>query len=283
MIKLVRYMIICVNHPNRPAKRLLLCYGGICQRRGTSEGHGQRHQVPLTDSLKISVSGEPKLKGEPTKKWVYRSLSRAIMSGRFPPGHPVTISGLSEILGVSTMPVRGALEQLIADGALEYLDNRRVRVPDIGPERFDELIAARVALETVAAERAMHFIDFLRIDRLVALDNMIDEAYEAGDIELGIERNFAFHRYMYDVTSSFVLMPLIESVWLRMGPFMREAVAHLDQSYQVDRHVEAIEAIRRRDAVALKDAITADIQDGAGHVGRQRLREVAISEAGQRR
>jgi DNA-binding GntR family transcriptional regulator len=234
------------------------------------------------DTKQISVSSEPKQKGESTKKWVYRSLSRAIMSGRFPPGQPVTISGLSESLGVSTMPVRGALDQLIADGALEYLDNRRVRVPDIGPDRFDELIATRIALETVAAERAMHFIDYIRIERLVALDNMIDEAYQAGNIELGIERNFAFHRCMYEVRPSFVLLPLIESVWLRMGPFMREAVAHLHLSYQVDRHLEAIEAIRCRDAAALREAITADIQDGAGHVGRQRLLEVANAASGSR-
>jgi DNA-binding GntR family transcriptional regulator len=253
-------------------------------RQGVTWGwHGYGNQVLLMQTKQISISSEPKLKGESTKKWVYRSLSRAIMSGRFPPGLPVTISGLSESLGVSTMPVRGALDQLIADGALEYLDNRRVRVPDIGPDRFDELIATRVALETVAADRAMHFIDFLRIDRLVALDAMIDQAYQAGDIELGIERNFAFHRCMYEVRPSFVLLPLIESVWLRMGPFMREAVAHLHQSNQVDRHVEAIEAIKRKDATALKEAITADIQDGSGHVGRQRLREVATSAAGQQR
>jgi DNA-binding GntR family transcriptional regulator len=234
------------------------------------------------DTKQISISSEPKQKGESTKKWIYRSLSRAIMFGRFPPGLPVTISGLSESLGVSTMPVRGALDQLIADGALEYLDNRRVRVPDIGPDRFDELIATRIALETVAAVRAMHFIDYIRIEQLVALDNSIDEAYQAGNIELGIERNFAFHRSMYEVRPSFVMLPLIESVWLRMGPFMREAVAHLPQSYQVDRHVEAIEAIRRRDADALREAITADIQDGAGHVGRQRLLEVANAASGRR-
>jgi len=64
---------------------------------------------------------------------------------------------------------------------------------------------------------------------------------------------------MYEVRPSFVLLPFIESVWLRIGPFMCEAVAHLDSSYQVDRHVEAI---RRKDAAALKDAITANIQDG---------------------
>ena len=176
-------MIIFVNHRIGPAKPFSLCYGGFVAETLSAMGKGL-----LMDTKQISLSSEPKLKGESTKKWVYRSLSRAIMSGRFPPGLPVTISGLSESLGVSTMPVRGALDQLIADGALEYLDNRRVRVPDIGPERFDELIATRIALETVAAERAMHFIDFLRIDRLVALDNLIDEAYQAGDIELNSGR-----------------------------------------------------------------------------------------------
>ena len=198
------------------------------------------------------------------------------MSGHFPPGLPMTIAGIAESLGVSTMPARGALDQLIADGALEYLDNRRVRVPDIDPDRFDELIATRTALETVAAERAIYFIDYVRLSKLELLDDLIDEAYKSGDVELGIERNFDFHRCIYEVRPSFVLLPLIESVWLRMGPFMREATANLDQSYRVDRHVEAIEAIRKKDVEALKQAIADDIQDGAGHLGRKRLLDVAI-------
>ena len=81
---------------------------------------------------------------------------------------------------------------------------------------------------------------------------------------------------MYEVRPSFVLLPLIESVWLRMGPFMRAATANLDESYRVDRHGEAIEAIRGKDVAALKQAITADIQDGAGHLGRRHLLDVAI-------
>nr|WP_292634890.1 GntR family transcriptional regulator [Mesorhizobium sp.] len=223
----------------------------------------------------MAVSQEPKQQGDSTKKWIYRCLRKSVMSGRFPPGLPVTISGLADSLGVSTMPVRGAIDQLIADGALEYLDNRRVRVPDIDADRFDELIATRIALETVAAERALHFIDYLRLDKLIYLDNLIGAAFESGDFELGIERNFAFHRCMYEVRPSFVLLPLIESVWLRMGPFMREATANLGQSYLIDRHAEAIEAIRTKDVLALKQAIAADIQDGAGHVGRQRLLNAA--------
>ncbi len=224
-----------------------------------------------------------KLPMESMKQWVYRCLRQAIMTGRFPPGLPVTIQGIAEMLQVSAMPVREALHRLVADGALEHLDNRRVRVPDIDPEKFDEIIAARIALETVAAERALPSIDYLRIARLLQLDDEIDDAYKAGNIELGIEANFAFHRCLYEVRSSAVLLPLIESVWLRLGPFMREATENLDESYRVDRHVQALDAIAAKDVVALKVAITADIQDGAGHLGHKRFLDVESRQLAARK
>lgn len=214
------------------------------------------------------------------KQWVYRCLRKSVMTGRFPSGLPITIAGIATGLEVSATPVREALHQLIADGALEYLDNRRVRVPDIGPDRFDEIIETRIALESLAAARALPHIDYLRLDRLQRLDGLIDDAYAAGDIELGIERNFAFHRCLYEVNSS-VLLALIESVWLRLGPFMREATENLDESYRVDRHGEALDAIRRKDAKALTDAICADIQEGAGHLGRKRFLDVEQFQRGQ--
>ncbi|MDI7863491.1 GntR family transcriptional regulator [Rhizobiaceae bacterium n13] len=222
---------------------------------------------------------ETKQPSESVRQWVYRRLRYAIMTGHFPPGRAVTINGIAEMLDVSAMPVREALHRLVADGALEHLDNRRVRVPPVDPDKFDEMIAARIALETIAAERAIHFIDYIRFAELQKLDAACDEAYAAGNIELGIERNFAFHRCLYEVRSSAVLLPLIESTWLRLGPFMREATENLHESYLVDRHAEALEAIRARDAEALKAAIAADIQDGAGHLGRRQFLDAAARSA----
>lgn len=222
------------------------------------------------------IEQDERLPSESMKQWAYRRLRHAIMTGHVAPGLPVTINGLSEMLGVSAMPVREALHQLVADGALEHMDNRRVRVPQISAEKFDEIIAARVALETVAAERAMPHVDFMRMAKLRQIDNSIDEAYDAGNIELGIERNFAFHRYLYNARPGSVLLPLIESVWLRLGPFMREATENLSTSYVVDRHAEALAAIERQDAQALRAAIISDIQDGAGHLGRSQLLAKAL-------
>ena len=208
---------------------------------------------------------------ESVKSWTYRSLRTSVMTGRLPPGRAVTITGLAEELGVSAMPVREALHLLVADGALEHLDNRRVRVPTMSPEKFDETIGARIALETLAAERAMPFVDEARLSRMQALDASIDEAYDRGDIETGIERNFAFHRCLYETRSAAVLLPLIEQVWVRLGPFMREATERLEETYPFDRHAEAMQAIRDRDTAALRQAIASDIQDGAGNLGRRRF------------
>lgn len=212
---------------------------------------------------------------ESVKQWVYRVLRRGIMTGQFEPGDPVTINGLAEALGVSAMPVREALHRLVSEGALELLDNRRVRVPDLDPQSFEEVLEARVALETRAAERAMPFIDDRRLARMRAFDQQADQALAIGNFGRLVEANFDFHRCLYEARPGTVMLPLIESLWLRLGPFMRRAGETLSQTYQVDRHAEALIAIVQRDAEAMKVAIAADIRDGTGHLGRSHFARVA--------
>ena len=56
---------------------------------------------------------------------IYTRLREAIMAGRFLPGQHLGIIALAEALNVSAMPVREALRQLVAEGALEMLPNLR--------------------------------------------------------------------------------------------------------------------------------------------------------------
>lgn len=212
---------------------------------------------------------------ESAKLRVYRNLRDKIMAGGVAPGLAITINGVAESLDVSAMPVREALHRLVADGALEYMDNRRVRVPDMTASKFDEIIASRIALETLAAERALPFIDTVRLTRLQTLDAELEKAYAEERLEEAIALNFAFHRCMYEANGNGVLLQLLESLWLRLGPFMREATANLAESYRVDRHAEALQAILDKDVEALKKAISADIQDGIGHLGRRFLSDSA--------
>ena len=221
------------------------------------------------NTASFALADEPRLPGETVQQWVFRRLRRSVMSGRFPPGQAVTIRGLAEALGVSAMPVREALRRLVAERALVLLDNRRVRVPEMTAQRFDELFAARTLLESEAAARALPYADAGFRERLAVLDGRSDAAWKQGDIEAMIETNLAFHAALYGTRADSVLMPLIESVWLQIGPFMRLALADLEEHYRVDRHQEALAALTAGDEAALRRAIEADIRDGIGHLRAQ--------------
>ncbi|MBS9476015.1 GntR family transcriptional regulator [Ancylobacter radicis] len=218
------------------------------------------------DTSQLDLVYEPRLHGETVQQWVFRRLRRSVMSGRFPPGQAVTIRGLAEALGVSAMPVREALRRLVAERALVLLDNRRARVPEMTARRFEELMAARTLLECEAASRALPLADRGFIRRLHALNRDSDAAVEANDTEAMIETNLAFHGALYGGRPDNVLLPLIESVWLQIGPFMRMALEDLETHYPVDRHAEALAALEARDEAALRRAIEADIRDGIGHL-----------------
>ncbi len=198
---------------------------------------------------------------------VYRQLRHALVTGRIVPGRAVTLRGLAQSLGVSPMPVREAIRRVSAEGGLVVGANRRVWVPAMDAERYEELIHARTLLEPEAAVRALPHIDGDRLERLRDIDDSIDVALEQGDVEAYMAGNHRFHFEIYAANPSRVLVPLIESLWLQFGPFMRSVYGRLGTAALVDHHVNALEAIVARDAEALAAAIRADIMDGMELIG----------------
>lgn len=195
-------------------------------------------------------------------QWVYRSLRRALMCGQISPGHPLTIRGLAEVLDVSPMPIREGLRRLISEGALEMMDNRRIKVRTMTAGRFKELCEVRILLETHAAESALPYIREEQIEELVRLDQLVNEAYDNHELERGSLANQEFHRYLYKCNPHQVSLRLIEGIWMQLGPFFRIVIDKLNEHYVIDRHSEAVEAIKRNDGFALRRAMEADIRDG---------------------
>lgn len=221
--------------------------------------------------------GEARIMGDPRtlQAQVLSRLRRNIMLGRIEPGQSLTIRGLAEELDVSAMPVREALRQLVAERAVELQDNRRVRIPPMTIERFNDLIAARVVLEAEAAERAMPYVTEAIIAEMAELDAAITRAEAVRDYDVWIGANFAFHACLYGAAGRSTFLPLIESLWLQVGPFLRRAIMSSDTHYAVDRHHEALTALRLRDTMALRIAIEADIRDGISHIGSTLIRSEA--------
>ncbi|WP_428035961.1 GntR family transcriptional regulator [Amphritea sp.] len=214
-------------------------------------------------------------------QWVYQTLRNAVMYGEILPGRILTIRELAAILDVSPMPVREALRQLAAESALEIQGNRRVMVPKMTAMKFNELCEARIAIESHAAARALPYIDSDRLEQLRSLDSLIDQAQEEDNLGQISILNQSFHRSLYTANPHQVTLPLIESLWLQLGPFMRMATSELEEHYLVDRHNEAMSAIEKKDAYALQVAIAADIREGIAFAGTPEMLHTFIENSGR--
>ena len=201
-----------------------------------------------------------------TNQWVYQLLRTNLLCGKIAPGIPLTIRGLAEVLNVSPMPVREALHRLACEGAVEAKNNRRVIVPLMTAEKFNELSEMRILLETHAAESALPYIRDVDIVNLERIDASINDAVQQGEVETTSLLNQDFHRSLYSANPFQISVPLVESIWLQLGPFSRIAISKLEKIYIVDRHVEAIEALKQQNSFALRRAIEADIRDGIASI-----------------
>ena len=206
-----------------------------------------------------------------TQQQTYERLRYNLMTGSIPPGTSLTIRGVAELLKVSPTPAREALKKLCAEGALTELDNRRVITPIMTIERFDELIALRILIECHAARSAMAYINERLIDELEDIDRQMDLSLKQDDHEKIVVLNQQFHAGLYTANPHQVHMPLIESIWLQLGPYTRVALNKLEDIYLVDRHKQIIKALRARNRSAVTTAIEKDISEGIGQMGRDYL------------
>ncbi len=207
-----------------------------------------------------------------TQEYVYARLRNAIMVGVVQPESTLTIRGLADYLDLSPTPVREALRRLSSERAIELLGNRRISIPVMTAARFDEIVRLRMTLECHAARRALPFVSEVLIDQMRLIDDRMDDYVQSRDMNALTISNHEFHQVLYTANPHQTVMPVIESVWLQLGPFQRQMIRELEQFYLIDRHKEILAALRQRDGAALTEAIEADIEDGIGRVGHEVLR-----------
>ncbi len=206
-----------------------------------------------------------------TQEYAYLRLRNAVMVGALPPGTGLTFRGLAERLSLSPTPIREALRRLSSENAIKVLSNRRLRVPEMTPGRFEELVELRITLEIHAARRAFPYISDIAITQLTELDDRMDQALAGRDLDALTQMNQEFHKALYSLNPDQATIPLIESIWLQLGPFQRQAIEHIDDFTSADHHKEMLTAMRDRDLPALCAAIERDVHDGSIRAGRRML------------
>lgn len=237
-------------------------------RRDKALSAGERKHLPKL-SQPVGLNGDLHPAPEDTQhERAYQTIRHALIVGRLTPGKGLSLRSLAEATDLGISSVRAAIYRLSAEKALAVHENRRVSIPEMTMQRFDELMHARMALEPICASLALDAIDKARLARIEQYDHLMNGSYDSGDAEAYMAMNYSFHFEIYRASGSPVLVPLLESIWMQFGPFMRKVYGMVGTAQISDKHELAISAIRRRDADALKAAIEADILDGMDLLGR---------------
>jgi DNA-binding GntR family transcriptional regulator len=192
---------------------------------------------------------------------VYSEIRQSLMMGHFAPGQKVSLRSLSEEVGTSLTPVRGAVNRLVAEGAFEILPNRWIVIPAMTREKFDEITYWRVQLESDAARRAVRNRSAKWIREVESInENLIRKIGKAGgDRRLLLAHNYKFHFAIYRASNSSILLPMIESLWLQTGAFTYYSLLSPKDLWDAQYHNEIIDALKHGDEDATAKAVKKDI------------------------
>ncbi|EWY42719.1 GntR family transcriptional regulator [Skermanella stibiiresistens SB22] len=200
---------------------------------------------------------------ETVQDHVYRELKELILNGGIEPGRTVTIQSLSDAFGVSAMPVREAMHRLVAEKALTVVAGRSVGIPPLSVERLEDLKRVRVEIEGVATEWAARSISAADLDRLGELITEMETAHAAYDGRRYVPANREFHFIIYRAAGSDSMLSIIESLWLRIGPYFDLLNATGNWWASNVEHRAMRDALLRGDGVAARAALKADIEGAA--------------------
>ncbi|MBB5514143.1 DNA-binding GntR family transcriptional regulator [Rubricella aquisinus] len=193
---------------------------------------------------------------------VYRKLRTMILHGEVAPGASMTIRGIAEQLGTSTMPVRESLRRLVAEGALTMSKSGRISTPELTNDRIEELASIRALLEPELAARALPRAHLALIERLQALNRQIATLVQDGARQGYVRANLEFHRTLYLRAQAPAMLALTETVWLQSGPTLQALYAKQQQTRSVEAHQKIIAALKAGDEPGLRLAVRADVTGG---------------------
>lgn len=202
----------------------------------------------------------------PNHEVTYQQIRDMILFGDLAPGQAVTIQGLASLMDAGVTPVREAIRRLTAEGALEFLGNRRVCVPELTRSQHEELEFARLNIEPELARISIKHMNNKDIEELIEIDKSLNETIYNGDVHGYLLQNHRFHFALYNHSNARILLDIANMLWLRVGPSLRVVCGRVGTYNLPDRHEQALDAMRGGDADGVANAIREDIRQGMDQI-----------------
>jgi len=197
---------------------------------------------------------------------VYQAILDEICDGALAPGEHLVQEQLAERLGVSRQPIQQAMALLKADGMVEDVGKRGVRVAPLDLDLMRHHYDIRAALDGLAARAAA---ERARVNPAMAADlrrrgRAILAAGEAavakGAVREQIRHDERLHALIYEASGNPLLARTAEPHWRFLRRVMGEVLRHGEPPRTIWRqHAEILDAIVAGDPALARDRAVSHI------------------------
>lgn len=202
-------------------------------------------QAVASPTLRDLVERSGKLQPS-TPDMIATVLREAIVSGVLGGGTQIRQSEVAAEFGVSVIPVREALRQLVAEGFVVLQRNRGAIVAEVSTDDIRELFDLRVALETLLLAEAVPHLTPADLARAEGYQKALEEET---DINQWGRWNWLFHEALYKPAGRQRTLAIVENINNHVDRLLRLQMSLVDGKRKSRReHGALLQACRRGDA-----------------------------------
>ena len=177
----------------------------------------------------------------------YDQIRELILSGRMDPGEHINENQLADMLEISRAPVREACRQLQKEGLVEITKNKGTFVKNISPQEAVEIYEIRVALESLAAERAAENADESDLCLLKRCVGELKAAAESKNEKAHYSAAVHFHQIISAISGNHNLSEMLAILHGKISLFRRKMSDYLGDDLSISDEIEIFEALKNRD------------------------------------
>jgi DNA-binding GntR family transcriptional regulator len=206
-----------------------------------------------------------------------------VLEGRLRPGEWLRQERIAREQGASQMPVREALKQLVAEGILEHVPYRGVRVVQFSVADVEDLYDCRLFIEGMSARYAAESITEDEIRELEDLHLRMIACVTPAQLPEYRELNRHFHALIFTSSRRSFLIRTLGQLWSAFPTMLWSNIPHSEiasagrDDADAEEHAAIVRALSERNPEAAEKAVRRHIA-AAGQALLEVLREDVAAE-----
>ncbi|QKV97046.1 GntR family transcriptional regulator [Streptomyces sp. NA02950] len=180
-----------------------------------------------------------------------QTLRSDILDGRVQPGSRLVQTELAARLGVSTTPVREAIQDLAREGLVTLDPHRGAFVRSLSLAEVREIYELRIVLEPMLLRRAAEQLDKAALDQA---ERLYEQMAEEHDLSRWAELNQEFHHILFAPAEDSRLAGIVAGLRDSATPYVALSLREPDQQEHSNaEHIELLGLLRAQDIEAAEE------------------------------